>query len=488
MVSTGSTTDNRSAKCRMSHYSGQVVGSVTQSAEVGVSLLRRLASSLADAFTADEVARAALTTVLEVPGVARAGLALNNSGGRELRFVSTDDDSLSPTRVRWCLIDAFSDVPLVDAVRHGADVYVGTPEDLALLYPSIAARQLQLGTRSLAALALATDVERLGGLLLTFREAQPFGTQQRWLLSSLAIQVTQALRKGLTYQAEHSTAEQLQRSLMPRSLPDLPGLALGSHYRPGGLNSDVGGDWYDVISLPDGSTGIALGDVMGKGATAAITMSEMRSALRAYAVLDPSPSVVLARLDALTSSQTEGDQLVTVAYGVVAADRATLRLALAGHPPPLMLTPGEPVRVLPEGPGSALGVGAGPWPEATVELVPGRVLLFYSNGLVESRDRDLSSGIEELAVHLADIPDRRAQPRELCARLAALMTDEHTDDDVTLLAVAAAPSHELRRASRRLSGDTTAPGEARRFIRETLGAWDVEADTVDAAELCVSEL
>jgi anti-sigma regulatory factor (Ser/Thr protein kinase) len=472
----------------MSHYSGPVVGSVTQSAEVGVTLLRRLAASLADAFTADEVARAALTTVLEVPGVARAGLALNNSGGRELRFVSTDDDSLTPTRVRWCLIDAFSDVPLVDAVRHGADVYVGTPEDLALLYPSIAARQLQLGTRSLAALALATDLERLGALMLTFQESQPFGTQQRWLLSALASQVTQALRRGLVHQAEHSTAEQLQRSLMPRSLPDLPGLALGSHYRPGGLNSDVGGDWYDVIDLPDGSAAIALGDVMGKGAAAAITMSEMRSALRAYAVLDPSPSLVLERLDALTSSAAVGDQIVTVAYGVVAPDRSTLRLALAGHPPPLVLTAGEPVEVLPEGPGSALGVGAGPWPESTVDLVPGRVLLFYSDGLVESRDRDLSSGIEELAVHLADLPVRRRQPRELCARVAGLMTDEHTDDDVTLLAVAAAPVDDVRRASVRLSGDTTAPRQARRFLRDTLEGWGVEEDAVDAAELCVSEL
>ncbi|HET9829136.1 MAG TPA: ATP-binding protein, partial [Nocardioidaceae bacterium] len=149
---------------------------------------------------------------------------------------------------------------------------------------------------------------------------------------------------------------------------------------------------------------------------------------------------------------------------------------------------GEPTRLLSEGTGSALGVGAGPWPETIVKLEPGRVLLLYSNGLVESRDRDLSAGVAELVGHVDGIPDRRRQPRELCARLAELMTDDLTDDDVTMLAVAAAPGDAVRRASVRLSGEATAPGDARRFLRETLTDWDVEADCLDVAELCVSEL
>lgn len=461
---------------------------MTEGAEIGLALLRRLSAAMSDAFTADEVARATLTTVLEMPGVTRAGMALNSTGGRELRFVSTDEDALTPTRVRWCLIDAFSDVPLVDAVRTGADVHAATQESLTERYPGFGARQAELGTQSLAALSLSTETERVGGLLLCFDEPQPFGPEQRWLLSALATQVTQALRKGIAYQHQHTTAEQLQRSLMPRSLPDLSGLSFGSHYRPGGLNADVGGDWYDVIELPDGATAIALGDVMGKGAEAAIVMSEMRAALRAYALLDPSPTVVLQRMDHLISSRAGGEQLVTVAYGVIPADRSALTFALAGHPPPLVVVPGSPVRVLAEGTGSALGVGAGPWPDVTITLDPGLVVLFYSNGLVESRDRELSVGISELTTHLEGIPARRTQPRELCARLAQLMTDERTDDDVTLLAVAAARGHDVRRSSLRLPGEATAPREARRFVRTTLAAWDVAEDDLDAAELCVSEL
>jgi anti-sigma regulatory factor (Ser/Thr protein kinase) len=217
-------------------------------------------------------------------------------------------------------------------------------------------------------------------------------------------------------------------------------------------------------------------------------MSEMRSALRAYVALDPSPATVLQRLDAFVSSQSAAEQIVTVAYGVVPPDRSTVTLSLAGHPPPLIGTPGFGVEVLAEGTGSALGVGAGPWPEMTVDLVPGRVLLLYSNGLVETRERELTAGIDQLAAHVVGIPERRRQPRELCARLAGLMGDDHGEDDVTLLAVSASRGGDARRVSTRLSAGPVAAGEARRFVTGQLREWDVAEDTVDAAELCVSEL
>jgi serine phosphatase RsbU (regulator of sigma subunit)/anti-sigma regulatory factor (Ser/Thr protein kinase) len=461
---------------------------LTENAETGIALLRRLSAAIADALSADEVVRAALTTALEVPGVERAGIALSSAGGRQLQFVSTDPDSLTATRVRWCLIDAFADVPLVDAVRHGHDVYARTADELAERYPGVAARQCELGTRSLVALALITETEQVGGLLLCFGEQQEFDAEQRWFLGAFATQITQALRRGLAYQAQQSTAEQLQRSLMPRSLPDLPGLDLGSYYRPGGLNADVGGDWYDVIDLPEGHTAVALGDVMGKGTRAAIVMSEIRAALRAYAVLDPSPSAVLSRLDAYVASQAVPEQLVTVAYGVVAPDRRTATYALAGHPPPLLVRGAEPAVALAEGTGSALGLGAGPWPETTVDLGPDTALLFYSDGVVAHRGRDLNAGIRELARHVDEIPRRRRQPRDLCARVAQLMTEDHADDDVTLLAVAVTSVTRTQRAAAPLPADPRAPGTARRFLRDTLADWGVDDDTLEAAELCVSEL
>ena len=450
-------------------------------------MLRRLSTSLADAYSADDVARSALLTALEVPGVCRAGLALNSAGGRQLQFVSTDDDALTPTRVRWCLIDAFADVPLVETVRHGHDIYLPDPAALRDRYPGFAARQHELGTRSLVALCLATEDERVGGLMLCFEEEHEFPVEQRWLLGAFAAQVTQAVRQGIAYQHQHTTAAQLQRSLMQRSLPDVSGLVFGSYTRAGGLNAEVGGDWYDVIELPDGSTVLALGDVMGKGTSAAIVMGELRSALRAYAVLDPSPGTVLERLDTFVASQQVPEQFVTVAYGLVSPDRTRVDVALAGHPPPVVLS-STGARVLDEAAGSALGVGAGPWPSVPVLLTSGTTVVLYSDGLVESRHRDLATGIGQLAEQANGIPERRRHPRELCARLAQLMTDTHSDDDVTLLALAPAREGEVRRAATPLPADATAPGVARRFLRTRLEEWDVEEDTVEAALLCVSEL
>jgi anti-sigma regulatory factor (Ser/Thr protein kinase) len=149
---------------------------------------------------------------------------------------------------------------------------------------------------------------------------------------------------------------------------------------------------------------------------------------------------------------------------------------------------GEPAVVLSEGTGSAVGVGAGPWPETTVELPPDALVLLYSDGLVENRDRELFAGIGELARHVDEIPRRRRQPRELCSRIAQLMTDDHSSDDVTLLAISIRSASHTRRASSPLPADPQAPGNARRFLRATLREWGVEDDTVEAAELCVSEL
>jgi serine phosphatase RsbU (regulator of sigma subunit)/anti-sigma regulatory factor (Ser/Thr protein kinase) len=450
--------------------------------------LRRLTVALGDALTVDDVARATLTAALELPGVVRAGIALKQGGGRQLKFVSTDQDAIGPGGVRWCLIDGFADVPIVHATQGGTEVYLQTARELEEQFPDLAPRQRSLGVNSLVALPLATDEEPIGGLMLSYASERYFNRDERWFLSAFATQATQAIRRGVAYQIQHTTSEQLQRSLMPHSLPELPGLSLGAHYQPGGLNVDVGGDWYDVMELADGSVVISLGDVMGKGVPAAIVMSAVRSALRAYALLDPSPSLVLSRLDRLVVSQAVPEQIVTVVYGVVSADRSCLTFAVAGHPPPILIPPTGPAQVLENAVGPALGLGAGPWPTQHLELPPDSTVLLYSDGLVEARDLDLFSGIARLTQHVNRMPRRRRTPRELCARLSEMMYHDGIDDDVTVLAASVTPTRNTRTASVGLPADATASGRARRFLRETLTDWSVDSDIRDTAELCVSEL
>lgn len=450
--------------------------------------LRRLTAALGDALTVDDVAVATLAHALALPGVIRAGLALQHTGGRQLQFAAFDRETVETARVTWCLIDAYADVPVVTAVRDGQEIFLRSPEELDARFPGIAERQRELGTRGLVALPLTAGEERIGALLLCYSDERSFGSQDRWFLSGYASQVTQAVRRGLAFHVQSTTSEQLQRSLMPHSLPDVDGVSIGTHYQAGGLNVDVGGDWYDVLELRDGSLVFALGDVMGKGVPAAIVMSEVRSALRAYAILDPRPAVVLERLDLLVTTLAVPEQIVTVIYGVLAPDRRTVRYAAAGHPPPLLIpAAGEPV-VLGEDIGPALGLGVGPWPESQVDLARDSSLLLYSDGLVEARDLDLFTGIDRLVEKVAALPSRRRNAREMCSRVSALMHHQDADDDITVLALTATSRTRALTESVQLPGDATASGRARRFLRATLEEWGLDADTVDTAELCVSEL
>ncbi len=450
--------------------------------------LRSLTAALGDALTVDDVAAATLNHALALPGVIRAGLALQYTGGRQLQFAVLDRETTGTDRVTWCLIDAYADVPVVTAVRQGEEILLQTLGEVAARFPGVAVRQRELGTHALVALPLTAGEERIGALLLCYGHERYFGSQDRWFLSGYAYQVTQAVRRALAFHVQSTTSEQLQRSLMPRSLPEIAGVAIGTHYQAGGLNVDVGGDWYDVLQLRDGATAFVLGDVMGKGVPAAIVMSEVRAALRAYAILDPRPPVVLERLDVLVATLAVPEQIVTVVYGVLAPDRRTVRYAVAGHPPPLLVPDTGAPLVLRDDIGPALGLGVGPWPEHVVDLPRDTSLLLYSDGLVETRDLDLFAGIDRLVAKVAALPARWRNAPDLCSRISALMHHEDADDDVTVLALTATSRTRTLAASVELPGDPTASGRARRFLRATLEEWGLDADTVDTAELCVSEL
>lgn len=452
---------------------------------IDVGQLRGLAAALGQAVTRDDIARCALRGALDLPGVFRVGLALNRTG-RHLQFLSSDEGRLGAS-LRWCLIDAFADVPLNDAVRSGEDVYLPTPEALDAAYPEIASRQRSLGTRSMAALALGTGSERLGGLMIAYDVDQDFDEASRDFLGSFAAQVSQALRREKVHDLRQVTSEQLQRSLMPPSLPEPRGLAVSAHYQPAALNSDAGGDWYDLFELPDGSVAFAVGDVMGRGVQAAILMGEVRTALHAYALVDATPSVVLSLLEGFVSAHTVTDQLVTVAYGLVSADRRTLTLSVAGHPPPLLVGPDGVPEHLDAGLGPALGFGAGPWADTAMALDLRDTVFLYSNGLVDGRQRDPLSDMAALSTAIGELPRRRRTPRDICVRAHEAMVGGASSDDVTMLAVGVTPE-AIRRAAAALPADTTAPGLARRFLDETLTRWTVDEDVVSTAQLCVSEL
>ena len=169
--------------------------------------LGRSTAALADAETLDDVARAVLTAVVGAEGVARAGLALEQGAGRELRFVSSDPEAIGTNGVRWCEIDGMADVPLARAVSTGVPVLLPTVAALQQRYPHLADRQVRLGTRALAALPMLAGPERLGGLLVAFSKPQAFDVHERASLAALASQAAQAVHRAQERQRGDAPAE-----------------------------------------------------------------------------------------------------------------------------------------------------------------------------------------------------------------------------------------------------------------------------------------
>ena len=231
----------------------------------------------------------------------------------------------------------------------------------------------------------------------------------------------------------------LQRALLPPRPPSPPGWSLGSSYQPAVEGTQVGGDWYDAFELPGGRLGLVIGDVMGNGIHAATVMGSLRAALRGFTTLDPDPARVLTALDGYLT-QFGGEETATCLYAVLDVATGELGYASAGHPPALVVAPGQPARWLDGATSQPLGVPT-LVPEAraraTARIAPGELLLLYTDGLVEDRATPIADGMERLAqaaAALAAGPGTRDLNAGAAELIVELSTDHrHADDVATLL-------------------------------------------------------
>lgn len=254
------------------------------------------------------------------------------------------------------------------------------------------------------------------------------------LLAQLAQLASLALEKALTHQRDHHIAVELQRSLLPPSLPGLPGVAAATRYLPGSGDQMVGGDWYDIWQLRDGWIGLALGDVVGHGLRSASVMGQLRTGLRAYALEEQDPAFVVDLLDRLLGSLGTGD-LATLAYASLHPATGQLRVVLAGHPHPYIRHADGTVQSVEAEPGLPLGAFPGFGYTASRAVLPvGATLLLFSDGLLETRLRSVGEGLVELERVLSE-----ASPalEPLLDHVVEVMTCGRNDDDIAVLAVTA---------------------------------------------------
>nr|WP_241265893.1 SpoIIE family protein phosphatase [Streptomyces boncukensis] len=375
-----------------------------------------------------------------------------------------------------------------------------------------------LDIRSMLAVPLRARGAALGLFVVARTGGRPpFDRADVDLAMELADRAGVSLDNARLYAREREGALMLQRSLLPRHLPEPPGVAVASRYVPGGTGgNEAGGDWFDVIPLPGGRVAFVVGDVMGHGLHAAVTMGRLRTAVRTLAGLDLPPDELLARVDALADDLAHGPEevlMATCVYAVyepapsAAGPRSgVLTLASAGHLPPLLAAPGPDgvrgVRALDDLPsGAPLGVGGVAFESVELEVAEGSVLVLYTDGLVETRGEDIGTGIERLRAELLRDAHGGGGPAEGAGALEetcdALIDTARTRgtasgavggrDDVALLMAELGTLPADTAAAWTFSTERYAVRRARDTVRATLRAWGLGA-VEDTAVLLVSEL
>ncbi|MGA4841012.1 ATP-binding SpoIIE family protein phosphatase [Streptomyces sp. G45] len=299
-----------------------------------------------------------------------------------------------------------------------------------------------------------------------------------------------AERLRASERTQRETAVTLQRSLLPQELEQPDDLRIAATYQPGGTETAVGGDWYDVITLGGGRTALVIGDVMGRGVRAAAVMGQLRTAVRAYARLDLPPHEVLQLLDGL-AAEIDASQIATCVYAVHDPNEGSLTYASAGHLPILVRDENGTIHRAEEPTGPPLGTGGWLHASGSVPLGPGSTAVLYTDGLVERRSEDIDEGVAALERALGGAT---GTPQVVCDRLirALGVTADH-DDDVAVLVLqqparTGTDAEVFRNAALELLGGVEAAPRARAFASGVLTSWRFPPDLHDLGVLAASEL
>jgi serine phosphatase RsbU (regulator of sigma subunit)/anti-sigma regulatory factor (Ser/Thr protein kinase) len=331
------------------------------------------------------------------------------------------------------------------------------------------------GIHSLLGVPMLVEGTILGVMHVGTLAARRFIDRDVQLLQLVADRIALATQASVS-EAGHTAAAALQRTLLPAHLPTVPGLEFASRYVPG-ERIGVGGDWYDLFMLPSGGLGVVIGDVVGRGLGAAVVMSRLRSALRAYALDDGDPDEVLDKLDRKVQ-HFEPDVMATVLYATLEPSLERLQLSSAGHLPPVLAPPSGPPVFLDVPIDIPLGLRMKRQRHtSTIELPPGALMCFYTDGLVERRGNSVNAALERLRTSVVPGP-----AESVCAAVMSALTNGNSpnDDDVAVLT--------LSRRHRPLELEIPAEAESLWNIRAKVRRWlaEIGAAPQDVQHLLVA--
>ncbi|MDT0265405.1 SpoIIE family protein phosphatase [Streptomyces sp. DSM 44915] len=389
------------------------------------------------------------------------------------------------------LVEVRGNGPLAEVLRGVRPVFIESQVSKAAMRELTGAGVLPEGRRAI--LTPLRGRRRVIGAAIFLRrpDREVFAAEDLQVAQQLATHSALGVDKAVLYGREASIADELQRTMLPDDLPQPTGVRLASRYLPAAQSARVGGDWYDAIPLPGSRVALVVGDVMGHSTTSAAIMGQLRTTVQTLAGLDLSPLDVLHHLD--EQAQRLGqDRMATCLYAVYDPVAHRITAANAGHPPPVLLHVDGSTELVNLPPNAPIGVGGVDFEMVEVDAPAGATLLLYTDGLVESRTRDVWTGVEHLREKLASIsqltrPDAAAPLEPLCDEVLDIVGPGDRDDDIALLAARFEGIAPDDVAFRWLDPRAESVREARRMVREHLRRWALE-DLLDSVELLVSEV
>ncbi|WP_405468253.1 SpoIIE family protein phosphatase [Streptomyces canus] len=423
------------------------------------------------------------------------------SGGQPEAATALRRTALSGIREDAPLYKVGERIPLVDSAPQARGISSGR----AVLEPRLAeatgwraqdlersAQVIEYGVHSLIAVPL-----RVGDLVLgtvsfwRSDKPQPFDTDEVALAEELVTRAAVSIDNARRYTREHTMAVTLQRSLLPRRLPEQDALDIAYKYLP--AQAGVGGDWFDVLPLSGARVALVVGDVVGHGLHAAATMGRLRTAVHNFSALDLPPDELLALLDELVAridqdeAEESGNSPVTGAtclYAVYDPVSRLCTIARAGHPPPALIHPDGSVEYPDVPAGPPLGLGGLPFETADLELAEGSRLVLYTDGLVEDRERDIDVGLELLRTALEQAGP---SPEDTCRAVLDARPPARASDDVALIVARTQALAADRIAEWQVPADPAAVSDVRAAVSRQLARWDLD-ELAFTTELILSEL
>lgn len=360
--------------------------------------------------------------------------------------------------------------------------------------PQRAESMRKFGFRSVLAVPMRARGLTLG--VATFsrhQQPKPFEQDDLLLGQEITARAAVCIDNARRYSHERSISLTLQSSLLPQRLPEQAALQVASRYLPADTRAGVGGDWFDVIPLSGARVALVVGDVVGHGIQASATMGRLRTAVRTLADVDLPPDELLTHLDDLvnhlatgadTTRETAGDIGATCLFAVYDPVSRHCTVARAGHPVPALVTPDGAVEFLDIPAGPPLGLGGLPFEATELELAEGSLLVLYTDGLVETRGRDIDEGIDALR----EVLQRPTNDLEAtCDALLRTMLTDRPADDVALLVARTHALDASHVATWQVLPDPAMVADARKDASRQLSEWGLD-EAAFITELVVSEL